>query len=68
MTIPSALDEVDDAEPGARTYGSLIAWNSSDLLVVLEILYAILALILVSGKVISDSVSHPDPSHPHMTV
>ena len=54
----NAPDDVDDAEPGARTYGSLIAWNSSDQLAALGILYVILALILVSGKVISDSASH----------
>ncbi|KAI9432402.1 MAGE-domain-containing protein [Lactarius indigo] len=49
-----APDDVADAEPGTRTYGSLIAWNSADQLAALGILYVILALILVSGKVISD--------------
>ncbi|KAH9168580.1 MAGE-domain-containing protein [Lactarius sanguifluus] len=49
-----APDDVADAEPGTRTYGSLIAWNSGDQLAALGILYVILALILVSGKVISD--------------
>src|SRR6266702_1877447 len=53
-----APDDVDDAEPGTRTYGSLIAWNSADQLSALGILYVILALILVNGKVISDSASH----------
>jgi hypothetical protein len=53
-----APDDVDDAEPGARTYGSLIAWNGADQLAALGILYVILALILVSGKVISDSAFH----------
>ncbi|KAI0295323.1 MAGE family-domain-containing protein, partial [Multifurca ochricompacta] len=47
-------DDVDDTEPGARTYGSLIAWNSSDQLAALGILHVILTLILVNGKVISD--------------
>ena len=54
-----APDDVDDAEPGARTYGSLIAWNGADQLATLGILYVILALILVSGKVITDSTSLP---------
>ncbi|KAH9054702.1 MAGE-domain-containing protein [Lactarius vividus] len=49
-----APDDVASAEPGTRTYGSLIAWNSADQLAALGILYVILALILVSGKVISD--------------
>src|SRR6266702_1210005 len=53
-----APDDVDDAEPGTRTYGSLNAWNSADQLSALGILYVILALILVNGKVISDSASH----------
>jgi hypothetical protein len=57
-----APDDVDDAEPGARTYGSLIAWNGADQLATLGILYVILALILVSGKVITDSTSRPFPS------
>jgi melanoma-associated antigen len=50
-----ALDDVNDTEPGARTYGSLIAWNNADQLAMLGILHVILALILVSGKVINDS-------------
>ncbi|KAH9992547.1 MAGE family-domain-containing protein, partial [Russula compacta] len=49
-----APDDVDGAGPGVRTYGSLIAWNSADQLSALGILHVILALILVSGKVISD--------------
>ncbi|KAF8272190.1 MAGE family-domain-containing protein [Lactarius quietus] len=49
-----APDDVDDAEPGARTYGSLIAWNGADQLAALGVLHVILALVLVSGKVISD--------------
>jgi melanoma-associated antigen len=53
-----APDDVDDTGPGARTYGSLIAWNSADQLAMLGILHVILALILVSGKVISDSTSN----------
>ena len=50
-------DDVNGAEPGMRTYGCLIAWNSADQLSALGILHVILALILVSGKVISDSAS-----------
>jgi hypothetical protein len=55
----NAPDKVDDAKPGVRTYGSLIAWNSSDQLAALGSLHMILVLILVSGKVISDSRSRP---------
>ena len=51
-----APDDVDGAEPGMRAYGSLIAWNSADQL-------STLGLILVSGKVISDSASVV-PFHP----
>ena len=58
-----APDDVDGAEPGMRTYGSLIAWNSADQLSTLGILHVVLALILVSGKIISDSASHV-PFHP----
>ena len=50
-----APDDVNDTEPGVRTYGSLIAWNTADQLAALGILHIILALILVSGRVISDS-------------
>jgi hypothetical protein len=52
-----APDDVNGAEPGMRTYGCLIAWNSADQLSALGILHVILALILVSGKIISDSAS-----------
>jgi hypothetical protein len=52
-----APDDVDGAEHGVRTYGSIIAWNSADQLSALGILHVILALILVSGKVITDSTS-----------
>jgi melanoma-associated antigen len=38
-----------------RNYGSVIAWGSSDQLGVVGILYVILALILVNGRVLSDS-------------
>ncbi|KAH9987059.1 MAGE family-domain-containing protein [Russula vinacea] len=49
-----APDDVDGAEHGVRTYGTLIAWNNADQLSALGILHVILALVLVSGKVISD--------------
>jgi hypothetical protein len=41
-------------EVGARTYGSLIAWNAGDTLGALGILHVVLALILVNGKVVND--------------
>jgi hypothetical protein len=55
-------DDVDGAEQGVRPYGTLIAWNSADQLSALGILHVILALVLVSGKVISDSAYSPLPS------
>ena len=45
-----ALDDLDGTNPGMRTYGCLIAWNSTDQLSALGILHVILTLILVSGK------------------
>ncbi len=50
-------DDVDGAEHGVRTHGSIIAWNSADQLAALGILHVVLALILVSGKIITDSAS-----------
>ena len=63
-----APDDVNDTEPGVRPYGGLIAWCRSTSQ--LGILYVILALILVSGKVITDSTSLPVPSlyAPHSRV
>jgi hypothetical protein len=52
-----APDDVNGTEPGMRSYGSLIAWNNADQLSALGILHVVLALILVSGKVINDSMS-----------
>lgn len=52
-----APDDVDGTDPGMRTYGCLIAWNSADQLSALGILHVILALILVSGKIITDSAT-----------
>ncbi|OCH91978.1 MAGE-domain-containing protein [Obba rivulosa] len=45
-----AVDELD-----LRTYGSILAWNTSDQLGTVGILYIILALILVEGRVLSDN-------------
>jgi hypothetical protein len=47
-------DDDEDEEPGVRSYGSIIAWSSGDQLAPLGILHVILALILVSGRVMSD--------------
>lgn len=51
--------EYEDAEVAdeldLRSYGSILAWNSSDQLGTVGILYIILALILVEGRVLSDS-------------
>lgn len=52
--------EIEDLPEGADdaalvTYGSIISWSDSDQLGSLGILYVILALILVSGRVIADS-------------
>ncbi|KAK0236547.1 MAGE-domain-containing protein [Armillaria nabsnona] len=45
----------DDDERGARSYGSLISWSHTDQIGSLGILHIILALILVSGRVLSDA-------------
>lgn len=50
-----APDNDNDTEPGVRTYSGLIAWNTADQLAALGILHVIFVLILVSGRVISDS-------------
>ncbi|KAG6856199.1 hypothetical protein H0H87_006595 [Tephrocybe sp. NHM501043] len=52
---PSDDDNDDDDSYAPQFYGSLISWSSADQLGALGILYTILALILVSGRVISDS-------------
>ncbi|SJL08717.1 uncharacterized protein ARMOST_12086 [Armillaria ostoyae] len=48
-------DNDDDDERSARSYGSLISWSHTDQIGSLGILYIILALILVSGRVLSDA-------------
>lgn len=45
-----AADARDDED-----YGSIINWSRTDQLPLLGILYVVLALILLSGKVMSDS-------------
>lgn len=52
--------EIEDLPEGADdtafvTYGSIISWSDSDQLGSLGILYVLLALILVSGRIIADS-------------
>ena len=47
----------DDDERRPRLYGSLISWSTTDQLGSLGILYVILALILVSGRVMTDGMS-----------
>ena len=56
-----APDGDDDDEVGTNPYGSIIAWNSSDQLGALGILHVVLAIILVNGRVISDSMSAISP-------
>ncbi len=45
----------DDNPIGQRSTGSIFAWHGSEQLASTGILYVILALILVEGRVISDS-------------
>jgi melanoma-associated antigen len=54
--VPSDEDEADSDDEGfgPRYYGSVISWSKADQLGPLGIQYVILALILVSGRVISD--------------
>ena len=47
----------DDDERRPRPYGSLISWSTTDQLGPLGILYVILTLILVSGRVMADGMS-----------
>ncbi|GLB42868.1 putative MAGE-domain-containing protein [Lyophyllum shimeji] len=51
---PSDDDDDDDEAYMPRFYGSIISWTSSDQLGATGILYTLLALILVSGRVMSD--------------
>ena len=48
-------DEEDDAERVPKYYGSLISWTKGDQLGAIGVLYVILALVLVNGRIMSDS-------------
>ncbi|XP_006456478.1 hypothetical protein AGABI2DRAFT_122375 [Agaricus bisporus var. bisporus H97] len=52
------LDDDDEWDDGAelhpRTYGSIFSWGQNDQLGALGVLYVILALILVNGKVVQE--------------
>ncbi|KAK7018433.1 MAGE domain-containing protein [Favolaschia claudopus] len=47
-------DDDDDESGGITAYGSIISWSSADHVGALGVLYVILALILVSGRVMGD--------------
>ncbi|KAF8639276.1 hypothetical protein AX16_010348 [Volvariella volvacea WC 439] len=51
--IPPELEDDDDLRPVA--YGSLISWSQGEQVGAVGILYIVLALILVNGRVISDA-------------
>ena len=48
-------DDEDDAERVPKYYGSLISWTKGDQLGAIGVLYVILALVLVNGRVMADS-------------
>ncbi|VDB83147.1 unnamed protein product [Peniophora sp. CBMAI 1063] len=52
--MADAPDVTDEGEVGARSYGSILAWNTGDHLAALGVMHVVLALILVNGKVVSD--------------
>lgn len=54
----------EDNPVGTQSTGSIFAWHGSDQLASVGILYVILSLILVEGRVISDS--KPSLSIPHL--
>ncbi|KAF7983597.1 hypothetical protein HWV62_20497 [Athelia sp. TMB] len=47
-------DDDDDDGLGLKTYGSIISWSQADQLGSIGVLYVILTLILVSGRVITE--------------
>src|SRR6188768_3360300 len=57
--FPSTLEDDDeygdDEERPPKFYGSLISWSRSDQLGPIGILYVVLALVLVNGRVMADS-------------
>lgn len=58
-----APDDDDDEDVfGIRTYGSIIAWSNTDQLGSIGVLYVVLTLILVSGRVMTDSTPYSLPS------
>jgi hypothetical protein len=52
--VDAPSDDEDD-DFGTRSYGSIISWSNADQLGPAGVLYVIQALILVSGRVMSDS-------------
>ncbi|KAG6889277.1 hypothetical protein C0992_005753 [Termitomyces sp. T32_za158] len=57
-TADAPSEDDDDETYTPQHYGCLISWSSADQLGALGILYTILALILVGGRVVSDSELH----------
>jgi hypothetical protein len=51
---PSDDDDDDEIGSGATAYGSIISWSSADHVGALGILYVVLALILISGRIMGD--------------
>ncbi|KIJ91541.1 hypothetical protein K443DRAFT_685927, partial [Laccaria amethystina LaAM-08-1] len=58
----------DEDERRPRPYGSLISWSTTDQLGPLGILYVILALILVSGRVMTNGMSFLSFTLPRLTI
>ena len=52
--VESLADELDDEERH-RVSGCILAWESGDQLSAIGLLHVVLSVILVNGKVISDS-------------
>ncbi|KAH9946740.1 MAGE-domain-containing protein [Amylocystis lapponica] len=48
-------DDDDDTGVGTRPHGSILAWRTADQLGAIGVLYVLLALILVDGRVMSDT-------------
>ncbi|KAF9530740.1 MAGE family-domain-containing protein [Crepidotus variabilis] len=55
MTLDDDADDDDDGEVPPKFYGSLLSWTRSDQLGSIGILYVILALVLVNGRVMPDN-------------
>ena len=47
-------DDEDDSERVPKYYGSLISWTKGDQLGAVGVLYVILALVLVNGRIMTD--------------